>query len=296
MANLLSFYYKAIKEQNGARKANFFYQRYLLFFPHFSKWVNYIHNEYLSNNIGFSPIEPVRTKFSRFYYSKDVNIKNKFLLLKNHYEFAKSILKEDAYKKLLAGQDIPIAKIIGKSLAEYHIVMSQHDRFRHEGEITIQLVENIGDDFLSALTFLFSGDKENPTILVGGIQGHKSESAKERIKEITKDLHGLRPKSIILEALYGIIPAVNAKYVEAVCFKNHALTDNKRALYSDYDAFFQEITDKTAKNGNYILPLEMPHRDVSEVASKKRKAWLAKEEIKRSINNQVEQTFKSLMK
>ena len=285
MKNLVSFYYEKIREQYGKRKADFFFLRYLLFFPYFSKWIKFIHSEFSERFSDIYPIDVVRSKFTRFYYSKDVDIKRKYQILTNHYELCKYFFDENVYKKLLSGNEFLLATINGKSFKEYRIILSSHERFIHEGELTIRLVDDSGFDFISSLTFFFGGDINNPSIFIGGLQGLKSEDSKKRIVEVTKDFQGLRPKSIVLEALYGIADAMKVKYIEAVCCKMHPLQSKNRALYSDYDSFFEEIAVGKYKNGKYILPLELPQRDISEVASKKRKAWLAKSLLKAEITN-----------
>jgi len=110
-------------------------------------------------------------------------------------------------------------------------------------------------------------------LVANGIQGPKPKY-KERIVRVTRDLDGLRPKRAIMEATCAVARAVGAKSLLAIGKRNH-VSQSKRKWqkrnHTDYDLFWEEFALTHLPNGDYLMPMALTHRDLEEIAPKKRK-------------------------
>ena len=167
-------------------------------------------------------------------------------LLEMHHTLAAKVLQPRILEKLWRGESIELGKVSGRSgLYGLWLCSPSAVLTRKEGEITLALRDVATGLDLAKLTFVIV---RAPTggygMMIGGIQGHKSSSAKQRVVTATRDLFGLRPKDAVLLAALAVARSIGVPEVWAVPGRLHthnARSQKHRArFHADYDAYWAE--------------------------------------------------------
>lgn len=287
MARLLIASARRIHAEFGFRKLRFFIVRYVQLFPHSHRWLGFIERFHRRHTGAPAPVEMLRTKFMRTYYSRRVRPGQRLLRLRMHYELLEARLSNAALAGWLEGKVFPLGEVTGRDGHVYGFTLGQHDRYRAEGEITLFMRRDGEDPALAALTFGLGRDRRGGLIVrIGGLQGPQAEDARQRVVDATKALNGLRPKAAALHMLYTIAEAFGARRIEAVGMDNHPLRNAKHAFVADSDAFWDEAGGRRTPQGDFVLPRRPVSRNVEEVPAKRRKDWLKRQEIKAELAGQ----------
>lgn len=281
---------------HGFGKARFFVTKYVQFYPLSERWIRFI-DQFCEHHTGEpAPVEMIRTKFMRRFYSKTVAAKGRLDLLQSHYSVLETYLRSGIISRLMAGESLGLATLSGKSGTAYRFTITQHERFRYEGDLTIFMhgaeSPDGEDQMLAALTFNLGFTPRHEVVMrIGGLQGPLAEDAKQTIIDVTRDLNGLRPKAAVLDLFYGLARAFQAVRVEAVAIANHPLNKKGRGLVANNDAFFEECGATRGQDGNFDLPLKLARKPFEDVAPKKRKDWLARQGMKSALEAQAMAAF-----
>ena len=236
------------------------------------EWLAYLESSAMSM---FDQANPLLVfKPFRPYLSSAWNFRQRVKVLKDTYDFANShrnilgqALVNPAGKELLRF-DIPNYGTIVANLGF-------DNRYRKEGEFRLLLTaRNEIDSF--ALSFAFETDERGDvSCCIGCIQG--KEGSKDAFKELTKELHGLRPRSLLIFLLQEMARTLGVRQLLApgesiqVRRAQHLIHLSKlHSLEFDYDALWLELGEELLTNGWYRLPLEAHRRSADEIASKKR--------------------------
>lgn len=277
-----------VKEAHGFGKARFFVTKYVQFYPMSKQWVSFI-DDYCEHHLGApAPVEMIRTKFMRRFYSRKVGAAQRLKLLQSHYQVLETHLRSDIIGRLLGGEALTLGELSGKSGTQYAFSVAVHDRYRYEGDLTLFMHRAADNQLLAALTFSL-GFAAHQTIemRIGGLQGPAGEDAKQIVVDVTRDLHGLRPKNAVLDVFYDLAEVLQAATIEAVGMANHPLNDRGHAVVCNNDVFWEENGALRGRDGNYRLPRVRAVKTLEEVAAKKRKDWLARRGHKAALKAQL---------
>ncbi len=279
---------RRIRAAHGLKKAKRFVTSYIQYFPHSARWLDYVHGLYRHYHKARPPVEILRSKFTRGYYSKRMSPGCRLKLLLSHYAVLESYFRKDIVAQILAGASIELCAFSGKSGETYALSLCRHERFQYEGELTILLHRRSDEEMLAALTFNMPfSERQQILFRIGGLQGPSGEHAKQSVIQATKDLSGARPKAIVLDALYAMADALGGEDIEAVCLANHALKDSNHMLVADNDSFWSDLAIGRTPAGDFRLPAHQPCRTLEEVPAKKRKDWLARKAMKAALQAEI---------
>jgi uncharacterized protein VirK/YbjX len=163
------------------------------------------------------------------------------------------------------------------SLEEYaglRVVLDKAIWFLREGEIVLNLFVN--DQRFYSIAFTLGIDSGQPLILVGALQGSNSESAQEVYRDITHALHGMRPRDLLMVALKLLCGELGISRIWAVSSENRQHnspyfgTSHKEKVLVAYNEVWQEHGGTPLDNGFYEIPTTVKHKDMSEIATRKR--------------------------
>jgi uncharacterized protein VirK/YbjX len=275
---------RRIHAAQGFKKARFFVLKYLQYFPYSRHWVRFIDGYYGRYTGETAPIELVRTKFLRSFYSRKLAPAARLRRLKAHYDFLETHFRDHLIRMVLSGVEIRVASMTGKGGTLYDIGLAQHPRYRAEGDLTLFLRRRGDDVALAALTFSFGADA---SLRIGGLQGPQADDGKQRVVDATRDLSGLRPKGAVLSALYDLAAVFDVTDIEAVGMRNHPLNDGRHAVFANNDSFWAEQGAEATAGGDFRLPARLPQRALQEVPAKKRKDWLARNALREAVTAQL---------
>ena len=148
------------------------------------------------------------------------------------------------------------------------------DWFSHEGELVLSLFE--GDARLYSVAFSFGRRNGEPVAYVGAIQGRSGEGMSERYASLTRELHGCRPRDLVVLALMFVAEAVQIDQLYAVsddCRHLRAPRLFRRARYSpsaDYDEIWRDRGGVASADGFFVIDTRYAPRPLEEVPARKR--------------------------
>lgn len=158
-------------------------------------------------------------------------------------------------------------------------------RFPREGDLALYLFDS-ADELVYAMTFSVV---EQGQLLIGGVQGPKPERGAEIVKEMTRQMHGLRPKNLLLSAIYIIARQYNLSSIKGISDKTHIKSQHLR---SSYNAFWEESGGLADNNGWFDLPDCEPLRDIETVKSQHRSAFRKREVLRTAAMTDTARTLR----
>ncbi len=277
------------------RIAGRFLWNYLYYYPDSAKWVRFIHELYLRHGFSHAPILLVRKKCYFKYLIRDLSFADRVRRIEDHYNVASKLFSNDFMKTILAMDETVLAKITGKSGKSYEFYFGQRPELSSEGELSVFLREFGAIENLATLTFTLSHIGTNTKITIGGLQGPRAKNAKASIVDATRDLHGLRPKSAVIFALYGILGCLKVADLEAVSLANNPSKRIGKTFFADNDSFWSEFAERNAISNNFILPMVLPEKAIGDVVVKKKKLWLERQDLKKLITSSADYNLAKAM-
>ncbi|MCG2583313.1 DUF535 family protein [Massilia sp. TS11] len=170
-----------------------------------------------------------------------------------------------------ARQAVTLGHLPGKSGQAYALRLQACHALMREGELVLQLA--LDGCMIYAVAFTFMEERGERVLALGCVQGGNSEDAQELVRQATRDLHGLRPKNLLMRVLRDLAARAGCARLVLVGNANRAVTRPIRdgKVFADYDAFWEECGASRRADGDYALaPERAGASDLSEVASKKR--------------------------
>ncbi len=199
---------------------------------------------------------------------------------------------------LLSTAPPAIAQIDLGELGMAEVVLGSDLRFRKEGELTaiLRCPGPIGD--LATITFAFERCEDSTWICyIGCVQGSR-EGDSEIIKSVSKAMHGLRPKALMLfvgqeiARALGVAQLLGVGNTIQVHRRKHAIhIPFLHGLSFDYDALWTEANGTPAPEGWFNLPLEAPRRSRGEMKPNKRSMYTKRYAMMDLISTQIRQSL-----
>jgi uncharacterized protein VirK/YbjX len=208
-------------------------------------------------------------KIYRPYLSKTLSCQQRLDVLIAHYRF---VFAQGLGRlvSLAAREPVSLASVCGKSGRRYQIALRAVGILEREGELVLQLSDAEGVIYSAAFSFFFHGTV--PAIGIGCIQGPRGDDGLERIREATRDLHGLRPKNLLVRLVRQLGYEYGCDQLILVGNGNRTVPSVRDGrVFADYDALWQELGAEACPNGDFSLGCEtLAALDLEAVASKKR--------------------------
>jgi len=209
-------------------------------------------------------------KIYRPYLSNTACCRTRVGLMQQHYGF---IFRQGLGPLTVRAARAPVmlGQIAGKTGLPYRIQLSAVEPMEREGELVLQLLQ--GETLIYSCAFSFLQGSRGMLLGIGCMQGPKGEQGLQRIKDATRELHGLRPKNLMVKLLSQIGHDYGCVEMRLVSNANrvvHSATQQGK-VHADYDALWQELDATHRADGDYRLPCSaIAAPDLAAIASKKR--------------------------
>lgn len=208
-------------------------------------------------------------------------------VMKGHFEFVAERLNRGAFLESCTPGGLILFKFTGHRGKELRVRWVNDPKFSKEGELS--LVLDYGEDrvLASSITgvILRVGSSTRCTLVIGGTQGPDIGTDKDIIRDIAKELHGLRPKALLLFALQQVAQVWQLERILATGNRAHisrhidyALNRRRRPTLT-YDEFWQESGGRRRADGYYDLPLDYIRRSGAEIKPNKRSLYKLRYEM-----------------
>jgi len=220
------------------------------------------------------------------YLSKNLSKREKFkiangslLFIEKSFaiQYLRKIYDVDSYGYKIA--DISLKD--GESIA----VKLTASPFQEEGELMLAMF--LENKRIYSVCFSCTDDGK---AYIGGIQGGKDIS-NDDIKNITKNLHGLRPKNMIMSLAYSFFDFFGVKDIYAVKNEYHVKSDT---IKSNYSELWEELGGESYNKEWYKLPSKEVGKSIEEVKSKHRSQHLKKEKTKMDTKEDINKSLSTI--
>ena len=187
----------------------------------------------------------------------------------------------EAVEKMFSAkrEGLTVANIELKSgdFAQLTLIYSQYPR---EGDLTLHLRNETGDD-IYLMSFSFGPEGQ---LYVCSLQGPSTDQSVEQVRLITKQMHGMRPKNLLMSAVYAVAAYFKVTSIQGISNNSHIKSQH---LKSSYDTFWQECSATLTSDGWYQLPLQEPVRDIESVKSQRRAEFRRREALRDAMSQEI---------
>lgn len=163
--------------------------------------------------------------------------------------------------------------------------------FSHEGELVLSLFE--GEARLYSVAFSFGRRNGLPVVYVGAIQGRSGEGMPKRYSDLTRELHGCRPRDLVVLALMFLAEALQIGKLYAVSDECRRLRaprlfgrTNSRPS-ADYDEIWRDRGGVESADGFFVIDTRYQWRSLEEVPAKKRAMYRRRYEMLGALRAQL---------
>jgi uncharacterized protein VirK/YbjX len=203
--------------------------------------------------------------------------RDRLAYLQQHYRFAKAHLPPGLYELVYAMGHASLGALTAKDGTLLTLCLRPPIYKGCEGELCLQLCD-VNEDPLYSIVFSIAD--ELPTVMIGCLQGPRGDSARDVVRELTRLLHGMRPKQLMLSLVYAFARHYGIERLVAISNDAHPLRRSGRPLYSDYDVFWEEQRGRRIGGGWYALPDSLTHKSEADVPSNHRAAFRRREALR----------------
>jgi uncharacterized protein VirK/YbjX len=243
--------------------------------------------EFLNSHPAFSDYLRTYPKFLykvfRPYNSHALDPQQRLQAIRAHYQF---VFRRGLGQTIARASMGPVvlAEAAGRSGLPYRIELRTVNMFDREGELALQLSQDGKAIYTVAITIAPRGGV--PAVNLGCLQGGKTEDAREAIRIATRDLHGIRPKQLMVSLVRQLGYDYGCERLVMVSNRNRVIYKAIRhgRVLADYDQLWEELGARLRADGDYEMdcaPLAAP--SLEQIPSKKRSEAKKRYELVRAM-------------
>lgn len=230
-------------------------------------------------------------KIYRPYLSETLDMAARLEAIRSHYAF---IFRQglDELIALASRAGAPLATFEGKTGLQYQVVLRAISPFEREGELVLQL--KLDEMLVYSLAFAFSGLDGGACVSIGCIQGPNHDAGQDAIRTATRQLHGLRPKQLLLQLVSQLSHALGFEQLRLVGNRNRPIENAVRQgrVWADYDQFWQEMGATQRTDGDFTMACRpIPAPDLERICSKKRSEARKRHQLSAAVAADVTRHF-----
>ena len=215
----------------------------------------------------------ILSKLQRPYLHRKLGPRQRLEALQHHYGFVDRHFTETMLAEILSLRGFLITAFALDSVGRFGLRLVYRDEFEKEGELSLVFTDEVSSAMLFSLTFcVVAGESGAAEIFIGGLQGCKVVNERERVVTVTRAMHGLRPKALLLFALQQLAEIWAITEIRAVSNVNHIYRHyrKRRSFAASYDEFWSECGGKPFSDCNFVLPASPNLRPIAEIKPGKR--------------------------
>lgn len=240
----------------------------------------------------------VYRKLYRPYLSTSWDRARVFKALTAHYAALRNKFPPATLEKIFLSDSHILAEWV--SNRQYQLRISHDPRFYQEGEITVTLFcPELGEGELTQISGTLSpAENASMAFYIGGIQGAARTLGAQAIKEATRDLHGLRPKSLLVIVAQMLANRLGCKQILATSAACHAYShddrrhsEKRKMMFFDYDSFWEECRGTRVSEAFFALPLVAARRTREEMKPQKRPMYRRRYAMLDAIHAAIEHSL-----
>jgi uncharacterized protein VirK/YbjX len=230
-------------------------------------------------------------KIYRPYLTTKLGMSDRLAVLRSHYQFMfRHGLGQMIAQATRTG--VTLGSIEGKTGARYQVRLRAVEPMEREGELVMQLVE--GTALVYSVAFTFSDLHGFSIVSVGCIQGPKDGDGLGSIRQATRELHGMRPKQLLVCLVRQLGYELGCTQMRLVGNANRVVHGAMRQgrVLADYDQLWAELGAEKRFDGDFQLPCEpIQPPDLEKICSKKRSEARKRHNLAMELATEVARNF-----
>lgn len=241
------------------------------------------HADFLSHIEGDPALQAFRRRDPRMqerhlhrYLNLGWSRRQRLRAIRQHYRQLLAAMPAPLFRAVYAEGGAPLGLLSLKDGSRLILSLQPPIFLGCEGELGIQLGDELGNPLYRIVVTV----TDERTLAIGCLQGPVGATARETVRELTRQLHGLRPKCLMLALAGALARHWRLTRMLAVGNAVHPLRNARRRFVADYDAFWQEQQGRAVGDGWYELPLRPQRRTEVEVPSQHRSAFRKREALR----------------
>jgi len=215
------------------------------------------------------------TKLQRPYVHCEWRVLERFAALMGHYDILPRIFSASVRQAIYCEEGIAIVRLANPTSGrQLDVRLFYQDQFEKEGDLTLAICDVETELTLAGLTFCLAQPAHQRTIIIGGLQASPDPQTHVLIHDVTKEMHGLRPKALAWWCLQQLAACWQVGRIEAVGDAQHIYRhwSKRREFAASYDEFWSESDGRRLPGGGWELPLQLKQRTRAELKPNRRKA------------------------
>lgn len=232
----------------------------------------------------------------RTYLFCNNKIKNKFAHIISHYSYLSNTFNSKAIESIYSSFDVNLKEFNIEDIGDLKVKLCYIPDLGKEGELTLLL--SLNDEDLYSIAFSFYTEENKTEFIIYGIQSRSTVDA-NLIKQVTKKMHGIRPRNYLFFILRQICAVLNIDTIKAIRSNYHVANCshvNKTGKFqANYDQYWQEENGDILDEKFYSLPLVEKRKSMEEIASKKRSMYKKRFALLDEHKEDISNSFKSLL-
>lgn len=181
--------------------------------------------------------------------------------------------------------------------SEVRLVLRHDGTFRREAELSLSLLDGEGKRLYSC-AFSLERCGGSLGLVIGSVQGPEPsvDAPQERVRLLTKQCHGLRPKSLVVMLVLMLAESMGANRVSAIRKCAHIFQakryskKKKECLQADYDELWGEFGARVL-DANFVTLAPLERKPLEEIASKKRAMYRRRYDWLDELARRLDQVF-----
>jgi uncharacterized protein VirK/YbjX len=213
-------------------------------------------------------------KLQRPYVRRDWDVASRLAALTSHYDGLAELFSAGA-RALVYGDGLTLLRMnAGTAGRSLELKLAYRDQFEKEGELTLLLEDVASGLTLAGTTFGLFREHGERVVWIGGLQASPDPRMRGLIHDVTKELHGMRPKAFVIWCLRQLAPGWEARRIRAIADHDHIYRHwrKRRDFSAVYDEFWAECGGFRLPDLGWELPLVVPPRPREEIKPSRRKA------------------------
>lgn len=260
----------------------------LLVLPHLKRigrWLRCRGNPALSAEMQSSPL--VYRAIHRPYVNKNWNLAQRLQAIDQHYL---TLLDRAALLDIADTQYFDLLRL-GPEYLDLRIVIDRPRWLRGEGELSVSLFHQ--EHRIYSAMFLIVGEPDYRRLVIGAFQGWGNAGAREIYVRLTRALHGMRPRDLLVNILKMVAANVGCIEIwgiaDAYHRGAHALVRCGKNV--SYDEVWAEHGGKQNSQGFFVMTAELRLKECAEVPSKKRAQYRRRRELIEDMQSRIRHSF-----
>jgi uncharacterized protein VirK/YbjX len=216
------------------------------------------------------------SKLQRPYLHRRLGARDRLSTLKEHYRFVTERLDPTVRAEIFKAGGWPLLNFTVPEAGAFSLRLLYDSRYEKEGDLSIALMsESAGMMFILTFCVTRLGPEETSELFIGGLQGHGGSSQRDLVVTLTRGLHGLRPKALLVFAMQELAQIWGFGRLRGVGCNEHVYRHylKRKDVHASYDDFWKECLGRASEDGNFELPIAPPARNLEELPRNKRPVY-----------------------